>query len=218
MADISNLILVLGHPGSGKTCSLMNLDPDETIIIRAWKKPLPFKNNFKPFTVENKKGTLIDTADPDKIVKIIKNAKNLGKKVVVIDDFNLIMSQEFMEKAYVKGFDKFTEIGRHMWDIIKAAQESENDIRFYFLAHIQKDESGVEKMKTIGKMLDEKGSIDGLFYIILKAVSDNDQHFFATRTDGSDVVRTPIGMFEDNLIPNDLKLVDDKIKEYNNIA
>ena len=53
-----------------------------------------------------------------------------------------------------------------------------------------------------------------MFAIVLKTVVDDDGYHFSTRNSGQDTVKSPVGMFQADLIPNDLKMVDAKIREY----
>ncbi|QDT30903.1 DEAD/DEAH box helicase family protein [Thalassoglobus polymorphus] len=199
--------VILGESGSGKTSSLRTLDPNQTLIIQPVKKPLPFRSAGWESSVR-------PTDDPAEIQKIIPEAYRAGKRVFVIDDFQYTMANAFMRRSGEKSFDKFTEIGRSAWDVMQAANNGPNDARVYFLWHTETTADGRTKAKTIGKMLDEKITVEGLFSIVLRCHCLDGQHFFTTTTDGSDPVKSPFDMFASPSIPNDLGHVDAAICEY----
>lgn len=207
--------LILGESGTGKTTSLRNINPEQAMLIKPIGKPLPFKSKaWLPWDSEKKTGTVVSTDSHSAIVNVIKWAHHLGKRIVIIDDFQYVMSNEFMRRSEEKSFDKFTEIGRHAWDIIKAAQDAPDDLRVYFMAHTEETVMGRVKMKTIGKMLDEKITVEGMFTIVLRTLTRDDQFFFTTKNNGADTVKSPMGMFETNEIDNDLAMVDATICDY----
>src|SRR5207253_2481807 len=92
------------------------------------------------------------------------------RKVIVLDDFQYVMANEFMRRSEEKGYDKFTEIGRHAWDILTNAAQLADDVRVYVLAHSEESEAGRIKVKTIGRMLDEKITVEGMFVVVLRTV------------------------------------------------
>lgn len=205
-------IMVLGHSGSGKTTSLRNLDPSKTLLLQIVKKSLPFRSKeWLPCNKENPNGSILYIgADADKIVKAIQKTK---KEIIVIDDFQYLMSFELMNRTAERGFDKFTEIAKHAFAVIEAATQADDGKRVYILSHINSDEQG-ERIKTIGKMLDEKIVLEGMLTIVLKTVVTNGIYEFSTVNSGSDTVKTPLEMFDSPRIPNDLKIVDDAILNY----
>lgn len=197
-------VLVLGASGSGKSTSMRNFKPDEIGIINVQGKPLPFKNSLK-------------TATTDDYTVIMRGLKEAKTDTIVIDDAQYLMANEFMRRANEKGYDKFTEIGQHFWTLVNMVKGLPENKIVYFMQHIDLTENGFEKAKTIGKMLDEKICLEGMFTIVLKAVASDGQYIFRTATTGNDSVKTPMGMFAEAEIDNDLKLVDDAIRSYFNI-
>ena len=138
-----------------------------------------------------------------------------NKKVIVIDDTQYLMCNEFMRRATEKGYDKFTEIAQNFWSLV--VQEVNNlpsDTIVYLLCHTATDENGVEKMKTIGKLVDEKITPEGLFTIVLKTAVSDGNYAFVTQNNGKDTVKSPEDMFTTYAINNDLKYVDEKIRNY----
>lgn len=209
-------VMVLGESGRGKSRSMKNLNPEETLVIKAINKPFPFKSvDWKPCTKENPKGSLYTSDNYDTIKKAMLMAKDLGKKVIVIDDAQYLMANEFMNKSAVKGFDKFTEIAKNMWELITTANEKlDDDMRIYFLQHTETTATGEVKAKTIGKMLDDKITIEGMVTIVLNANLESGNYFFTTQNSGNDTCKSPEDMFPEHRIDNDLRQVDDAICEY----
>lgn len=212
-------VFILGESGSGKSASLRNLNPDETIVIQAVKKPLPFKNKWKPWDPQTKTGSIAVTDNSARICLGLKSFPEHGKKIIVIDDFQYTMANEFMRRVLDKesgnaAFAKYNEIAKNAWDIIMAAQNAPDDVIIYFLSHVQTDDRGNVKCKTIGKLLDEKITLEGLFTIVMKAVKRDGNHYFTTKNDGYDTVKTPMGMFDSELIDNDLNEVTKAIQSY----
>lgn len=207
--------LILGESGTGKSTSLRNLNPDDCLLIQAVRKRLPFRSsNWQEWDRERKQGSIVHSDKWDFILAVISKAHSYGKKIVIIDDFQYVMSNEFMRRSEEKSFDKFTEIGRHAWEIIRAAQESPDDLRVYFLCHTEETATGRIKMKTIGKMLDEKITVEGMFTIVLRTLTRDGRYLFTTSNNGVDTVKSPMGMFSSNEVENDLADVDKTICEY----
>lgn len=197
--------LILGESGTGKSASLRNFEPGKLALIQAIKKPLPFRNTGLTIYVSD---------DWNSIIRAMQKAAEKGVKIIVIDDFQYVMANEFMRRSTEIGFTKFTEIGSHAWEIFVAAAALPDDVRVYILSHVEETNSGTIKMKTIGKMLDEKVTVEGMFTIVLRTGVSDGQYFFRTKNNGSDTVKSPMGMFDTDTIDNDLALVDQKVCEY----
>lgn len=206
-------VLILGDSGSGKSASLRNMDPAKTLLLQAIRKPLPFENarDWKHYDSEKKTGNVL-VSDRSADIQAYMNATK--KKVIVLDDFQYVMANEFMRRSDEKGYDKFTEIGRHAWDILTHANQLGEDVRVYVLAHVETNEIGRIKIKTIGKMLDEKITVEGMFTVVLRNIVRDGDYYFSTHNNGSDTVKSPMGMFKEDLIENDLAAVDKRIVEY----
>jgi hypothetical protein len=209
-------VLVIGRSGSGKTYSLKNFKPDEVGILSVEKGRLPFRSDLKvakvkSFTTSDCTPAQANVARYSWIETTIKKAK---LKSIVIDDSQYLLAGELFDRAYEKGYDKFVGIAANFRNLIHSINELEDDDKIvYFLHHSELDADGREKVKTIGKMLDEKLCIEGCFDIVLYC---QDQKFF-TQSNGQSVAKTPEGMF-DLEIPNDLKAVDTAIREYYGLA
>lgn len=199
-------VLVLGESGTGKSASMRNFKKGDINIVNVARKPLPFKGNFESIESDNYKD-------------ITKYLKTVKAKSIVIDDVQYLMANEFMRRATERGFDKFTEIAQNMWSLVQTViNDLPHDTVVYFLAHIERDANGNEKIKTIGKLLDEKITVEGMFTIVLKTNVTDGQFSFLTQNSGHDTVKSPIGMFPSYAIDNDLKYVDDKIRNYYEIG
>lgn len=204
--------MILGESGTGKSTSLRNLDPEQTLLIQAVRKPLPFRSiNWKPYNKATGLGSVITTDSP---VLIEGAMRKVQRPIVVIDDFQYVLANEYMRRSDEKGFDKFTEIGRHAWDILRAASDLSDARRVYILAHTDNDEQGRTRMKTIGKLLNEKITPEGLVTIVLRTAVRDGTYVFATQNSGSDTTKSPMGMFPEQFIDNDLAAVDAAICEY----
>lgn len=200
--------LILGESGTGKSTSLRNMNPDTTFIFQSIKKPLPFKGN--KYTKEN----LMVTDNYETIIKgLLKLDKQDKFTDVILDDSQYIMANEFMRRSKEKGFEKFTEIGEHYWRILETCNSLEN-INVFILSHTDENEMGKVKIKTIGKLLDDKITIEGMVTIVLRTCVEGGEYFFRTKNNGQDTVKSPLGMFEDELIPNDLEEVRKAINSY----
>jgi hypothetical protein len=136
----------------------------------------------------------------------------------VVDDFQYVLANELMRRSDERGFDKFTDIAKHGWEVFTGLTSLPEDVRVYLLSHSQEDDSGTVKMKTIGKMLDEKIVLEGLVTIVLRAIVTDGRHEFSTRNNGMDTVKTPMGLFDEDRIANDLKAVDERICDYYEIT
>lgn len=205
-------VLVIGRSGSGKTYSLKNFKPEEVGVISVEKGRLPFKSDIKVVRIKKFDTTeyspqQINVARYSWIMEVIKMSKS---KSIVIDDSQYLLANELFDRANEKGYDKFTNMAANFRYLIHFVNELEDDDKIvYFLHHSELDGDGREKVKTIGRMLDEKLCVEGCFDIVLYC---QDQKFF-TQSNGQSVAKTPEGMFELE-IPNDLKLVDTAIREY----
>lgn len=205
--------LVLGNSGAGKSTSLRHLDPTKTLLIQCIKKPLPFKP--KGWAVRgpgHKDGNIFQTDDPILIEKLMRGT---SKPIIVIDDYSQTMVHEMMDTIDVKGYEKFTQLAKNAWHVFQAAGDLAHDKRVYILSHTATSEAtGEVAMKTVGKLIDEKILPPAYFTVVLRAQRINDQYIFSTQTNGSDPCKSPVGMFEDQHIPNDLAAVDLAICDY----
>lgn len=195
-------ILILGESGTGKSASMRNFKPDEIALANVAGKPLPFRGKFE------------ETINTDSYRQIKKFMKESFADVVVIDDAQYLMANEFMRRSGERGYDKFTEIGVNFWDLVRSVIDLPPDKIVVFMAHIDRDANGNEKIKTIGKLLDEKITVEGMFTIVLKTSVSDGKFSFMTVNNGHDTVKSPIGLFKSSEIENDLKAVINAVRAY----
>lgn len=201
-------VMLIGKSGSGKSTSLRNFAEDELYLIKVLNKPLPFRKRFD---------STFSTDDYNTVMYALQKGK---KKSFVIDDAGYLITNHFMKNHANAGkgngvFTLYNEIGDRFWTLVDFVSNKlpENKI-VYFLMHEDKNDMGDVKPKTIGKLLDEKVCLEGMFTIVLRCTTEEGKHVFKTKTDGLDVTKSPMDMFAQETMDNDLKLVDDQIREY----
>ena len=194
-------VLILGESGSGKSTSMRNFEPDEISIFNVASKPLPFKKKLPKMNKAN-------------YAAIEKALSNPNKKAYVIDDSQYLMAFEMFDRAKETGYNKFTDMALNFRNLIQFIITAvPEDVIVYFLHHVDTTPEGKIKAKTVGKMLDEKLTLEGLFSIVLLCKTDGTEHKFITQSDGYTTAKSPMDMFPLE-IDNDLKLVDKAIREY----
>ena len=225
-------LCIYGESGTGKTTSLRNMNPESTFIISTTGKPLSFKGwkkKYIPFKIdkETKKisGNYYVSSNSEQILKILKivNSKMPDIKTVVIDDMQYIMSYEFVDRATEVGYSCFSEIAQHMMDILRYSEQMRDDCTMCFLTHADNVGTDIDPkyvIKTIGKLLSEKVTLEGLFtYIFFAKTEEGDdgrmQYKLVTNNDGKCLAKTPMDMFKELEIDNDLNEILKVIKEYN---
>lgn len=216
---MAHSVLIVGKSGQGKTRSMFSLDPETTILIQAISKPLPWKGSGKQYVEGANKFVTDDFVKIEKIIRAAATSERREKpvKIIVVDDWQYCLANSYMRRAFETGFAKFTEMGTAYWKVIMAANEvKRDDLVVAFLSHSDTADNGDEKVKTIGKMLDEKITVEGMFTIVLKTVVDDSRYSFATQTNGHDNVKSPEGMFASRIIDNDLELVRSSAIKYFN--
>lgn len=194
-------VLILGESGSGKSASLRNFDPSETAIFNVAGKPLPFRKR-------------IPTMNNPKYSDILSALSSPTKRAYIIDDSQYLLAFEFFNRAKETGYTKFIDIAQNFRNLIQfVITQTPPDCIVYFLHHTEQTAEGGFKAKTIGKMLDEKLTVEGLFSIVLLCRAEKDRYYFQTQSQGYSTAKSPMDMFPPE-IDNDLKLVDTAIREY----
>ena len=195
------LVMIYGQSGTGKSTSLRNFKSEEVAVVNVSGKPLPFRGNIKPYNSDNYQ-------------KIMSAIAKTDRKSIVIDDATYLMVNEFMRTAKQTGYQKYTDMAVSFNQLIEFAASLPEDKIVYFMGHSDQADDGREHFKTIGKMLDNYVTVEGRFTIVLKTVVQDGKYYFSTQNSGQDTVKSPMGLFASNLIENDLKFVDDCIRDY----
>jgi len=224
---MANLIAIVGSSGTGKSSSIRNLDSTQTFIVNVASKPLPFKGWRSKYSVWNKDnptGNYINTSNVQTIGQILNyiNTKRPEIKNVIIEDSQYLMGFEYMDRAQEKGFQKFTDIAQKFYSVLKAAIMMRDDLNVILTCHSENIGTADEpqlKIKTLGKMIDNSITVEGLFtYVfftdIRKGEDDKPEYVFQTHSDGTTTAKSPMGCFEEDYVPNDLEAVLEKIAEY----
>lgn len=193
-------VLILGKSGSGKSTSLRNFEPGEVGILNVLGKPMPFRKRLDS----------VDNPDYATVEACIRSGK---RRAWVIDDAGYLMQLENFERARETGYGKFTEIAVNFQRLIRAATLADRDTITYFMMHVEDDGQGHEKVKTVGKMLDERFCIEGACPVVIDCRVQDGVHVFVTKNDGTNLAKAPIDSLPD-VMDNDLKKVDGMLREY----
>ncbi len=223
-------VLIVGSSGTGKSASIRTLDPSKTFIINVQGKELPFKESSK-YQLSDikegppKEGNMVYTDDVETINKVLKYISENRTDIenVVIDDWQYCAANEFMRRSEEKGFDKFTQIGKGIWKVPNTVRSLREDLKVFFTNHSEEAMDAVgnryQKAKTIGKLVDDKVTLEGLFSIVLfteveRNKEEGIKYYFLTQNTGDNTAKSPMEMFDDLKIPNDLNAVSKRIDEY----
>lgn len=202
-------VLILGESGSGKSTSLRNFEKNEVLVLNVANKMMPFRKKLNVINLKN--------ASYSERYSLIKQyiSKYQDKcKTFVIDDSQYLMAFEMFDRAKETGYGKFTDIAVNFKQLLDFIQDTNDDVIVYLMQHVETTESGKIKAKTSGKMIDNQLTLEGLFSIVLRTSHYDTEYKFLTQSDGTDTVKTPLEMFEDVEIDNDLKFVDKTIRDY----
>lgn len=206
---MAQMVLIMGESGTGKSTSIRNCDPKTTAIVNPVGKPLPFKGKFTVLNGET---------ESRKICKFMRNQVAEGKKLIVVDDFQYILSVPYMNRIKENGWDKWNDFGANYFEIIEVCKELPEDVVVAYMTHTETLENGITTIKLIGKLLREKITIEGLFTIVLRTGVNEGNYYFYTQNSGKDTVKSPMGMFPAYAIDNDLNYVAEKIRNFYEIG
>lgn len=198
---MARLIFVLGHPGTGKSSSLRNFKKDELGYITVTGKELPFKSDIKPVVAKTS----------NDVIKMVEQSK---KPILVIDDVNYIFTRQVFGRSQEKDqFQVFRDIGNDFYKLMETIINKPTEQNIYLFGHIELNDHNLVQLKTAGNTIRNNIAPEGLTNIVLESVNDLGEFVFKVKSDGSGV-KSPIDMFEDGHVPNDLKLVNEKINAY----
>jgi hypothetical protein len=227
---MASSVLIVGDSGSGKSTGIENLDPASTFLINVANKPLPFKgwkNKYISWSKSDPAGNMYVRPESDNIISCLQYVSRSRPeiKTIVIDDFQYMSAFDYMDKAMEKGFDKFTKMAVNLTKVARIQNELRDDLVIFILNHSEEsvdiDGNRRIKAKTIGKMIDNTVTLEGLFSVVLfaKARKDKDKgirYVYETQTNGENTCKSPKGMFDTFEIPNDLEYVRTTILNYEN--
>ena len=204
---MGRFILIYGKSGSGKSRSLKNFGEEEIFLVNVIGKELPFRNRFK----------YVSTTDS--VDTIIAGLQRMPCKTAVIDDAGYLMTSQFMAghsqpKKGASSFDLYNDIADSFWRLIRTIKDLPEDVNVYVILHEETNDYGDTRLRTIGKLLNDKVCIEGMSAVVLRCVTMGTEHFFRTQTDGSDITKSPEDMFDGERIENDLKAVDERVREF----
>jgi AAA domain len=218
---MSTMILVIGDSGTGKSTSLRNLKPEETFILNVINKPLPFKGANKKYTrlsPDGATGNIYSSDEPAMIRRVINLINDTRPKIknLVIDDFGYTIMNDFMRKALVKGYDKYSEIGKTCADTLEILSNLREDLNCIVMMHIETDKQGKTKPKTVGNMIDQYVCIEGKFTYVFHTIISDGRYLFIVNNDGHHMAKSSLGLFNTLYIDNDLDFVIKEINNYSN--
>lgn len=213
---VSNIVLILGESGVGKSTSIRTLDPKETFIINVLDKPLPFRGYKKKYNSELK--NYYATDNYKEIIAYVRaiNERRPEIKNIILDDFNFVMANEFMIRSSEKNFERFIDIGKHTFDIVEELKLLRDDLYCFLMSHTEMSHAGVIKTKTVGKMVDDKVGIEQRITTVFHAKVIDGQYRFLTQFDGLHMAKTSMEMFSEMYIDNDLQSIRDTMENYFN--
>lgn len=213
---MSNLIVILGESGTGKSSSIRTLPNEETFIINVLNKPLPFRGYKKKYNSEL--SNYFETDSYQQIIKYILaiNERRPEIKNIIIDDFSFLMNNEFMRRCKERGYDKFSDMGLNMFEIMELCKRLRPDLYCFMMCHTERDHAGLIKPRTVGKMTSDYVGIAERVSIVLHTQVIDGQYKFLTQFDGTCMAKSPMGMFSDMYIDNDLFHVKHCIEHYFN--
>lgn len=195
------IVMVYGQSGTGKSTSLRNFEPEDVTVINVSGKPLPFRKKLPTWNTDN-------------YLAIMSGIHKMNTPSIVIDDATYMLVNEFMRNAKVTGYQKYTDMAQNFFNLVEEALHLPDDKIVYFMGHSDQMDDGREHFKTIGKMLDNYVTLEGKFTIVLKTIVKDGNYMFATQNSGMDTVKSPLELFSELYIPNDLKEVDTRIREF----
>jgi hypothetical protein len=211
---MSNLVVILGGSGTGKSTSMRNLPPNETFVFNVLGKPLPFKGYKRVYNQENKNYLCTDNYREIYKYLIAINERRPDIRNIVIDDFSFLMNNEFMRRCQEQGFNKFVEMGSNMFMILNVCNNFREDLVCFIMCHTEKDHAGIIKPKTVGKMTQDHVGIAERVSIVLHSQVIDNQYMFLTQNDGVYMAKSPMSMFDTNYINNDLLEIKQQINNY----
>ena len=216
---MADKVLIIAKSGSGKTASMRNMNPEETVVIQVVNKRLPFPEakNWKLWDKDSASGSRIHLTNPETIKQFMIKAIESGKKAIIVDDVVYLMANKVMAEVENKEWDKWTYLAKEIFDLFKFPDTLPDDVTVYFLTHTEEDQNGNLKMKTAGKLLDNLITPEGMFTMVLGAeMKDGEYKFKVNKERNAEPFKSPMGMFDGIYVDNDLNIVHNTIDNYYN--
>ena len=213
---MSNIVIILGESGTGKSSSVRTLPSEKTFIINVLNKPLPFRGFKKQYNANNK--NYLESDNYREIITYLKAINERRPEItnIVVDDFSFLMNNEFMRRCREKSFDKFVEMGANVFEILEYCKTFRDDLCCFIMCHTEKDHAGIVRPKTVGKMTNDYVGIAERVSIVLHTQVTDGQFKFLTQHNGIALAKSPMGLFDSVLIDNDLQYVKEKMHAYFN--
>lgn len=226
---MANNVIILGKSGAGKSTSIRDLDPKETVVINTLNKRLPFKGSNSMYSKENK--NLLHADNYGTLINYLKAISDQMPHIknIVLDDVIYIMRKEYFSRAKESGYGKYTELASHFQQIISTCEGLRQDLNVFFILHSEDviSDSSITgyKVSTIGKLLDTQyNPVEVVPMVLYSAIKydekGNPEYGFYTHAIKEGQVeipaKSPDGMFENNFIPNSLGTVVKAMNEYYN--
>lgn len=222
--------MIMGSSKAGKTTSLRTLDSTKTIVFSPLSKGLPFDGSMRKYTVWNKEtnptGNLIRTSSSRAIVAWLKHIseKMPHITVAIVDDNTFVTAKELDRRRDEKSYEKFGDIAHDFLELAEVANSLRDDLNVYILHHVTEIGDGILtpksiKAATFGKMIDERlqgmESQFDIVFLAMKMIDDNNNISYKFKTRAVDAnIGTPMNMFDEEYIDNDLQMIDTRIRCY----
>lgn len=216
-------ILYIGPSGCGKSTSLRNLPSKETVVIKPNAKSFPFPGGDVNY-VEGQ--NLIISAELDSIAPTIQyiNDNKPEIKYVVLEDFTHTFSARIFSPNFLsrnsggEAFQRWNDFGASVFQAIFAKSHTwRSDLYIVVIHHTEIKDDGTIGFKSAGKLLDNTIDFPSYFtYIFHGVVQQADtgvNYLIQTNKDSIRQAKTPYGVFP-LYIPNDMKVILDRITEY----
>ena len=208
-------MMILAKSGSGKTTSLRNFEPDEVMVIQCKKKRLPFPHkSWTKWNKDTSKGSIFNVDTFAGVNAVIKKMATVGKKVIIVDDLVYLFANQVMAEVDNTDWSKWTQLAIDFDSVIKTIESIDDDIRVYIMTHPDEDENGMIKMKSSGKLIEKLLTPEGQFTVVLGMTKNDNGSFFITNGSARDPYKSPMGLFKDKQVPNDLQAVDSAICDF----
>ncbi len=194
-------ILILGPSGSGKTYSLRNLPNESYGLVECEKTMLPFRGGKK----------FARTKAFAELRAIVQRYAEQCD-VVVVDDFGYCVTDLFIHHIGDKDqYAIYKAIAAEVYQTVEFFNGLRDGVRVYVTMHTDSDAFNNIVPKLMGKMVNEKIDLLGMVNVCILSEVVDGEHVFIV--DGKPPAKS-CGMFDGAVQPNDLALIDAKVREF----